>query len=143
MSGQGQIETDCPMRRALLDGVNGYTPVFRGETLIPEYSDNDASLKNVRRMLSVGLKICGLNVGPNGNVLVIFDSGETYLATGFAVGEYSLLVQALAEIAVESGLGKMRDWMRYLTTLPSEGMFSGPLQIPPPSHDLKLRPFTG
>lgn len=105
-----QIEIESQMRSAARDGVDGYQPIFRGQPLEVEAAIPEVSLKNLRILLKAGLQVASMIAVESGHILVVFKTGETYLATGFAVGEASDLTKAFAQFASEAFPGSRREW---------------------------------
>jgi hypothetical protein len=141
-----QIDLESPMKRAFDQGVDAYAPVFRGEALEVEACIPEVSLNNLRRILKGGLKVSALHAGKNSHTLVVFSTGETYLATGFNVGyPGDLACLMLAQFASEAGLGSMQAWKEYLGFLPPE--FHGLLDPRVPTgcepEGRRLKTFTG
>ena len=137
-----QINVDSPMKQAFDRGVTEYEPIFRGTALDVEASDADNSFNNLRRILDCGVKVAGMHVGPSG-VLITFCTGESYLATGFAVGNCDVGHEGLdllrfAQFANAAGLGRLKDWKWYLATLPSH--FRGQIELAPPTG-LQIQAF--
>ncbi len=116
-----KIEVTSPMKLAAEEGMNGYLPTFRGEELAVEMSDPAASLKNLRKLLKAGLKVLSVTMFEGENVLVVFTTGETYLATGFTVGEVDD-VSFFAQFLSEAGLGKTSEWLHTLRCYSPEDM---------------------
>lgn len=80
------IEIESPMRKAAREGIESYLPTFRGQHLDVEGCIPEVSLKNLREILKAKVKLTWAEAVENGHIYLAFDSGETYLATGFAVG---------------------------------------------------------
>ena len=80
-----KINVNSPeeMKEALETGCDGYIPVFQGEEMLAEGALPEVSLENLRRLVAAGLKVKQF-IGRNRNVLVEFETGEAYLATGFS-----------------------------------------------------------
>lgn len=100
-----QIEVESPMRSV----EDAYQPTFRGEPLEVEASLPEVSLRNLRVLLKAGLKVVSMLIVENGNILVVFQTGETYLATGFACGEASDLTKFFGQFLSEAFKLKRRD----------------------------------
>ena len=123
-----QIPVDSPMAEAWLAGITEYQPVFRGLPMEEECGQVQASLKNLRTIVENGAEVCCLQVGKHGTVLVGFFGGQTYLATGFAVGEKDVKTKGLAEFTAEVGLGSAEKIYRFLAALPDD--YEGPIEFP-------------
>lgn len=117
-----QINVESQMRLAAVGGVDAFQPVFRGEALRVEAGIPEVSLENLRKMLGTGLKVASMVAVENGHILIVFKTGETYLATGFSIGEDSTgdmmpsdLTKAFAEFAAEAFPGTLDSWEEHLT----------------------------
>jgi len=129
------IEVIGEMRAAWEAGAEAYTPLFRDETMDEECGAVEVSLKNLRRLVASGEKVCSIHARPNG-VLVCFCGGISYLATGFAVGKNAgTKVKGLARFAAEIGLGNAEKILRHIAALPTD--YEGELEFPVPG-DLSL-----
>jgi hypothetical protein len=129
------IEVIGEMRTAWEAGAESYTPYFRQEAMDEECGTVEVSLKNLRRLVASGEKVCSILARPNG-VLVCFCGGISYLATGFAVGkDAGMKVKGLAQFAAEVGLGNAEKILRHIAALPSD--YEGELEFPVPG-DLSL-----
>lgn len=112
------IDLESRMLQAATE--NEYLPVFRGEPMDVEASMPEVSLKNLRKLLAAGLKVTSMMVVENGHVLIVFQTGETYLATGFAVasvednhvGDPTRMFAQFASEAHTSGT--QREWENQL-----------------------------
>lgn len=80
-----------------------------------EASIPDVSLRNLRTLVEAGLHVAVLMVVEQGHVLVVFTTGETYLATGFAVGEESECSAAMAKFASQTFGRSVREWYLSLS----------------------------
>jgi hypothetical protein len=81
-----KIEVDSSMRIAARQMVGEFQPVFRGQVLKTEVGLAANSEANLNHLLKEGLAVASIRVVEAGHVLVAFTGGESYLATGFAVG---------------------------------------------------------
>jgi hypothetical protein len=104
--------------RMFREGVQSYQPQDNGIPLEPETGDAGPSLRNVRRLVSVGLQVQDILVRPTG-ALIQFITGEQYLATGLRVGEEAKTV-ALAEIATDAGFGSYEKLLRMYLAIPCD-----------------------
>lgn len=108
---EGRAETlrvENPLRERFLNGLQQYTPVFRGETLPVEDGDPATSLKNLHTIcecLGPTARIVCVELGPQGGVLIGFDTGECFLACGLGVQTVAQ-VNALAKFLCETGISK-------------------------------------
>lgn len=115
------IEIESKMRAAARDGVDAYQPTFRGEPLEVEASLPEVSLRNLRKLLKAGLQVVAMVAVENDHILIAFKTGETYLATGFAIGEPSDLTKAFAQFASEAFPGSRRDWENQIVNFYQPG----------------------
>lgn len=109
-----KIEIESTMRTAARDGIDAFQPVFRGQPLEVEASLPEVSLRNLRALLKAGLEVATMTVVEHGHVFVAFKTGETYLATGFAVGQFSQLSHCFAQFAAEALGGDVSGWENHL-----------------------------
>jgi hypothetical protein len=122
------LHTESEMMRAWKQGVGGYTPMFREEPMTPEDGSPGPSLQNLRFMLRAPLKVQFMFAGPQAQVLVVFTTGETYLATGFGLGHRDLKTKALAQFSHEIGLGSKQDCYDFLSAMPPD--YQGVILVP-------------
>ena len=109
---------ESSMRDAWKEGISRYTPVFPGLDLEEEDGSAHATLRNVQALLKAGLKATGCHVCDRG-ILIVFESGEEFLATGFAIAEQGPRAEAFAQLVVEAGLdNNVALVQRYLASLP-------------------------
>lgn len=130
------IHIEDAMRRAWREGVFRYRPIFQDEPLDEECGQVEVTLKNLRKIVKGGAKVCGFHVSKAGTVLVCFNDGQSYLATGFAVGERDIKVKALSQFTAEIGLGTLEKIHEFLAALPDN--YEGPLEFPV-AGDTELR----
>jgi hypothetical protein len=110
-----KIEIESPMRALARDNEpDAYQPVFRGLELEVEAQIPEVSLRNLQVLLKAGLRVATMAVVEHGHILVTFEMGETYLATGFAIGVASDLSLAFAKFASEAFPGTQQDWENHL-----------------------------
>jgi len=111
-----RIEIESAMKKAAREGIDSYIPVFNGVDLEVEACIPEVSLRNLRTMLKTGLKVASVTVVDDGHILVAFATGETYLATGFAVGPASDLTLGLSKF-MASAFPKLSasDWEGVIT----------------------------
>lgn len=126
-----RIRIDGEMLSAMRAGEDTYTPVVGSEELDLEHGDPVTTVKNLRRLVDMGRRAIGFCAG-HGNVLIMFDSGESYLATGFSYGHRLDEVQRFAEFASSQGFGDARFLYDVFSGLPPE--YEGPIQIVPQPH---------
>ena len=130
------IEVIGEMRAAWEAGAESYTPLFRDEAMDEECGTVEVSLKNLRRLVASGEKVCCMHARPNG-VLVSFYGGLSYLATGFQVGRAAEKPKllGLARFAAEVGLGDAEKIAWFFGAFPPD--YEGELEFPVPG-DLSL-----
>jgi hypothetical protein len=100
-----------------------YHPEWNAIDLEPETGNPQASLENCHRLLSKGLTWLGFVAGPAG-IVVIFETGETILSTGLALGG-GPRTEALAALAAKIGLGPADELARWYTSLGAD--YRGPV----------------
>lgn len=79
-----KIQVESPMRKASEDRVVTYQPVYDCLPLLPEDGSGQSSYTNLIRLKEHGLHVVGTDVTATG-VFVVFETGETYFATGFKI----------------------------------------------------------
>ena len=130
-NGPSEIQMVGAMRQAWEAGVTDYTPHFRDEALEPECGAVEVSLKNLRKIVKSGARVCSLFGSQNG-VLVCFCGGISYLATGFQVSRSAdeLKLKGFAQFASEVGLGSAEKVVWFFGAIPPD--YEGELQFPVP-----------
>lgn len=93
------IDIESGTVRAWKTGVESYVPVFDGRPLEEETGSPEPSRRNLQVILQK-TELASLVPGTSG-VLVVFCTGETYLATGFSITD-DLRCKALAKFAAKS-----------------------------------------
>lgn len=107
------------MVSAFQAGVMEYQPHLPGLALEPETGDPAATTRNLVALVETGRPILAV-IGGSRGVLIVFMTGETYLATGFASDS-----PELARFLVEHSNGQwtadydemrshLRDWPKDL-----------------------------
>lgn len=81
---------------------SGYQPSFRGEKLGVECCDPETSLKNLLGLLAAGLQPKRYWANKDRSILIEFDAGMSYLATGFSFGEEGPATAAFAQFATKA-----------------------------------------
>ncbi len=99
-----KIEITNPMVAAHREGIDTYTPVFDGADLEAECGNPAITLRNLSKIVQPGREPVAFHAN-HGQVLVIFESGEAYLATGFSYGSMVEEVLRFAEFAAKHGFG--------------------------------------
>ena len=99
MSTMTQINIENGMEEAWKAGINGYQPVFRGQALAVECCDPEVSLQNLLKLLDAGLHPKRFRTNADRSILIEFEEGGSYLATGFSVGDEGVGTAAFAEYA--------------------------------------------
>jgi hypothetical protein len=87
------------MLAAWEQGCDGYTPIFRGEAMAVECGDPEVSLANLIRLLDAGLHPIRYRANADRSILVEFEEGGSYLATGFSFGEPGPATMAFGDFA--------------------------------------------
>ncbi len=136
-----RIEIVSPMLAAFRSGVNTYTPVFDGQELGLEDGDTPATLRNLDKLIGPDRKIIRFYLA-KGQVLVIFDTGETYLATGFHYGheQDQQKVRQFALFASKHGFGDDETLTTHLSALSANHF--GPLEPETRSLNGQIRIMT-
>ena len=124
-----KIRIDGEMLAAMRAGEDTYTPIFGNEELDLERGDSRVTLENLRKITSQGRRAIGFYACSQ-HVLVIFDTGETYLATGFGYGNKQEEVQRFADFASSQGFGDRRSVLALFSSIKDDG----PIDIKPSSH---------
>jgi hypothetical protein len=117
-----EIDIAGPMVAAQRGDVGTYQPVVDGKKLALESGSVQATLSNLNRLTDTSTKKLQRQVvsiyALNGRILVVFDTGESYLATGFSLGSDERETSELALFAVKHKLGRSkRDCMSLCRTL--------------------------
>ena len=121
-----KIDIDTPMVAAHREGIDTYTPVFDGSELEVECGNPAITLRNLEKIIGPKRQPVSFH-GAHGQVLIIFDSGESYLATGFGYGSTVDEVMRFAEFAAKHGFGEVSLLRRQLIGL--DVNWSGPVPI--------------
>ena len=109
-----KIDIESSMQQAARNGLDGYQPIFRDQPLEVEACIPEVSLRNLRVLLKAGLEVSTMTVVEEGHVLIAFKTGETYLATGFAVGQVSDLTKFFSQFASEAFSGSQSEWESHI-----------------------------
>lgn len=123
MKGQAvKIDIAGPMVGAHRGDTDTYTPVVDGRSLALECHSVESTLANLRHLTDTSSKKLQRQVlaiyAFEGRILIVFDTGEAYLATGFSLGTTERETTELALFAAKHGLGEKRDCMALCRTLP-------------------------
>ncbi len=112
--------------RMFREGVQSYQPENAGISLEPETGEPQPSLRNIKKLLDAGLAISDIFVRPTGT-LILFSTGEQYLATGLRIGDAANPARTLAlvEVAVKAGFGPWEKLVRMYSNL--DGDYEGRL----------------
>ena len=120
---------------AKYETCEGYIPVFRGGELRAEGSLPEVSLENLRHLIAVGLEVKWFTAGPDRSVVIEFESGEKYLATGFSFGDTGDLTWAFCQFIEEINLGTAKINFNSMAALPHDWVGELPV-IPRPQNPL-------
>lgn len=127
------------MTRAFAEGLDTYTPTFDdGCDMQPECGNPKITVTNLSRIVNPNRKVVHLHLG-HGQVLVSFESGESYLATGFGYGHEQEEVHQLALFASKHGFGDHRELFIILSRLNTD--YFGPIPPCDPTYPLIARPI--
>jgi len=107
--------TISPMLRLFQEGAKTYQP----DGLAEESGDPQASLENIRRLMTNGLVVRDILVGSAG-VLVLFRDGEQFYAAGLRVGTNNSATEALAQMAAEARFGPYDELLQHYRCLPKD-----------------------
>jgi hypothetical protein len=118
-----KVSIISPMLTLLTQEDVHYKPDWHEVELMPETGDPKASMENVRRLSGEGLTYMGMVAGPGGVVLQ-FQTGESILLTGFALGG-GPKTEALAAAAHGLGLGDQDELALWYTNLGQD--YRGPI----------------
>lgn len=121
-----KIDINNPMLAAHRDGIDTYTPVFDGVELEVECGNPAITLRNLEKIIGPNRQPIMFH-GAHGQVLVIFDSGETYLATGFGYGSTVDEVMRFAEFAAKHEFGDLAVLQRELITIEQDWVGQFPM----------------
>lgn len=113
MTPPAKVSVISPMLTLLTQPGVQYQPERPNLPLLPETGDPRASLENVRLMMNEGLTYSLFIAGPAG-VVLNFQTGESILLTGFALGG-GPRTEALALAAHEIGLGPQEELAGWYT----------------------------
>lgn len=128
-----KIEIASEMIGAFLNGQAAYTPTTGSTQLENENGDTGVTLRNLDLLINepgCNRIVLGFNLR-HGQVLVIFATGETYLATGFAYGSDDDKVREFSIFAEKHGI--VRSWKTQFSFLSAiDKSHAGPMEIAPP-----------
>ena len=107
--------------RMFREGVQSYQPENSGIPLESEAGEPQPSLRNLRKLLDAGLAISDIFVRPTG-ALILFSTGEQYLATGLRIADAANPARTLAlvEVAVKAGFGPWEKLVRMYSNLDAD-----------------------
>jgi hypothetical protein len=113
-----------------------YLPLLNDRTLALECHDVEATLANLRDLTDISSKKLQRRVvsiyAIDGRILIVFDTGETYLATGFSLGSNERETTELALFAARQKLDEKGECLAVCRSLPAN--FTGPV-LPHPRFD--------
>jgi hypothetical protein len=116
------------MKQIWEDGTTVYRPIYKGEPLEEENGNPEPSLHNLRKILADKLYVQYMFVGPHSHIFIVFTTGETYLATGFSIGDHGTKTKAFAQFSSEIKLGTPRECFQFLQAVEPE--YTGVLFFP-------------
>lgn len=141
-----EIDVSGPMALAFQSGDDTYQPVFPGTELELEYGQTKATLNNLNAILDSGNQEIAAFLLSSGQVMVVFASGNLYLATGFHYGHPGDEVHQFALFAAKHGFGNPDEIFAYLSAGLPPGESTVMTKPPIVSHDLieeSMRVFNG
>ena len=115
------------MVRAFRDGEDTYQPVFDGQDLQTECGNPVTTLNNLAKLVNGDRKVVCFYLN-HGHALIVFATGETYLATGFSYGPQQDGVKELAVCAAKHLGCDHKELLSILSALPLD--FDGPMPLP-------------
>lgn len=126
-----KIDIAGPMVAAHVEGIDAYTPIVDGRELKLEHGDVGDSLANLSQIVSPRRAVAAVYVRKR-QVLVTFNTGESYLATGFQVPASQEDLEHLARFVFKNKVGgaakswhELANWYRNL-----RADYEGPLSMP-------------
>lgn len=121
-----KLDISSPMIQAFKRGDDNYTPTFDGVDLELERGDAAVTLRNLDEIVGTHRPVRVFYLA-KGQVLVIFETGETYLATGFGYGHEGDEVFRFALFAAKCGYydGNHEELFKTLSRM--NPVFYGPL----------------
>jgi hypothetical protein len=136
-----KIHITSPMVEAFIAGTGTYTPVFDGGELETENGSAAVSERNLAKIVNPNRRVVSFFLRHR-YVLVSFDTGDSYLATGFSYHGRSSRVKAFAKFAAKHAqfaaayeLDSYDQMLELVAGLNED--YVGPLPIEPP-HDYRL-----
>ncbi len=116
--------------RAFNQEVKDYQPICQGLTLEHECGDPAVTTRNLRLLARDRAILAVIADGKRG-VLVIFKTGEMYIATGYSIGKDAVGTSELAKFLVEFNDGDLtesyEEMYEELVTWPAD--LAGPVPI--------------
>ena len=102
-----EVRVGPDMERAFLEDLESYVPAMPGLALNLEAGDSKDSYENLVALMGALGRPTRVTRRPNGNVLVRFPGGESYLATGFDCGYSGTAPYYMAWFGSKAGFGDM------------------------------------
>jgi hypothetical protein len=102
-------------------GVESYQPEDSAIPLEAETGEPQPTLRNLQKLLDAGLVISDIFVRQTG-ALILFSTGEQYLATGLRIADAAKpgRTLALVEVAVRAGFGPWEKLLRMYCNLDAD-----------------------
>lgn len=122
-----KIDIAGSMVTAFRDGSDTYTPIFDGEELDVECGSAEVTLKNLARIVTPNRRVVSFMLA-HGHVLIVFSTGESYLATGFSYGHDLDEVHRFAEFVAKHTGHDLEEVYGAVSGLPPD--YAGPIQLP-------------
>lgn len=137
------IHVEQPMLVAATDCVQEYQPIFRDQPLKAESGIPANSEANLKLLLKAGLEVIAIHV-VNDRPLFIFDTGASYLATGFQLSaDYrDPKCVAFARMVARVFGGKEEEWVPAIADHWPPA-YTGPIVAADRPSGLKPKVFNG
>lgn len=105
------------MIQAWQQGLEWYQPTFRGHELHEEGGVTRISLDNLKILVEPLGRAMRVSVGPGQGILVEWNGGMCYLATGFSIGYRGEGPTGLATFLTSQDFGDMGDFRNVVAGL--------------------------
>lgn len=126
-----KIDIASPMVAAFHDGADTYAPICNGEELEVECGSAKITLRNLSKIINPNRRVVSFMLA-HGQVLIVFNTGESYLATGFGYGHEQEEAHQFALFASKHGFGNHEDLFKHISGIPDN--IVGPLPPLPKNY---------